>query len=162
MENSIIASFLKAKRKELKMTVLTVQEKLSEYGISVSGKTIYGWESGRRQPDAEIFVALCNIYGVSSFSEIGDTTSQYLQVDGGTVDAVRLTEEELQLVENFRHETPADQWLLGLLAFALRKDQPRRGDPIEILYEKVKSQDPDVPLFTTSASPGTSVGTDGT
>lgn len=65
---SDIATILKSRRKELKMTVKTVLDALHEHGIDVSDKTLYGWESGYRQPDADTFVVLCHIYEIESLS----------------------------------------------------------------------------------------------
>lgn len=45
-----IATVLKTKRKELGLSVKTVLERLNTYGIDISDKTLYGWESGYRQP----------------------------------------------------------------------------------------------------------------
>lgn len=61
--------FLKSKRKALGMSVKEVVDKLSEREIVVSDKTIYSWESGHRQPDADTFLALCDIYGVSNLND---------------------------------------------------------------------------------------------
>lgn len=67
---SNVAATLKAKRKELNMSVKSVLDALHVNGIEVSDKTIYGWESGHRQPDADTFVVLCQIYGIESLSNI--------------------------------------------------------------------------------------------
>lgn len=67
-----IASYLKGKRKELKMSVKDVLSELHTHGIDISDKTLYGWESGHRQPDADTFIILCQIYGIDSFSSIYD------------------------------------------------------------------------------------------
>lgn len=64
MGNTTTANFLKSKRKELKMSVNYVLERLEEYGIIISSKTLYGWESGNRSPTIDSFMALCRIYGV--------------------------------------------------------------------------------------------------
>lgn len=68
--SSNVAATLKAKRKELNMSVKSVLDALHVNGIEVSDKTIYGWESGHRQPDADTFVVLCQIYGIESLSNI--------------------------------------------------------------------------------------------
>ena len=65
---SDIASILKTRRKELKLTVKSVLDALHENGIDVSDKTLYGWESGYRQPDADTFIVLCSIYEIESLS----------------------------------------------------------------------------------------------
>ena len=64
------AGVLKAKRKELKLSVKYVIEQLRQYNIDISDKTLYSWESGHRQPDADSFLALCDVYGITSFKEI--------------------------------------------------------------------------------------------
>lgn len=64
-----IARMLKAKRKELGLSAKDVITQLKAYGISISDKTLYGWENAHRQPDADAFVALCHIYNIDSLSE---------------------------------------------------------------------------------------------
>lgn len=61
-----VSTLLKSKRKELKLTVKEVVDGLRLYGFTVAEKTVYGWESGNRQPDADTFLALCKIYGIKS------------------------------------------------------------------------------------------------
>jgi len=58
---------LKSKRKELKLSVKEVVNLLSQHQISIATKTLYGWENGTRQPDADTFLTLCKIYGIKSF-----------------------------------------------------------------------------------------------
>lgn len=71
--SSKIASILKSKRKELGISVKDVLECLQAHGISISDKTLYGWESGYRQPDANMLIALCQIYGIT-LEEISEDT----------------------------------------------------------------------------------------
>lgn len=68
--SNYVAGVLKAKRKELKLSVKYVIEQLRQYNIDISDKTLYSWESGHRQPDADSFLALCDVYGITSFKEI--------------------------------------------------------------------------------------------
>jgi len=63
-----LAQTLKARRKELGLSVKYVLERLNEYGINISDKTLYGWESGHRQPDSDTFLVLCRIYNIDSLS----------------------------------------------------------------------------------------------
>lgn len=72
---SNISATLKSKRKELNLSVKEVLDKLHARGIDVSDKTLYGWESGHRQPDADTFLVLCNIYGISSLSGMKEAPS---------------------------------------------------------------------------------------
>ncbi len=76
--NSNIALLLKSKRRERNLSVKEVRENLRNRGIDVSDKTIYGWESGHRQPDADTFVALCRIYQIESFSEVKESNGNEL------------------------------------------------------------------------------------
>ena len=62
-----IAALLKERRKARGLSVKDVQAFLLKQGISVSDKTIYGWESGHRQPDADTFLLLCRYYGIDTF-----------------------------------------------------------------------------------------------
>lgn len=61
-----IGELLKSYRKVSGFSVKETVQKLSERGIDVSEKTLYSWESGHRQPDADTFITLCLIYGVTS------------------------------------------------------------------------------------------------
>lgn len=57
-----IASVLKQLRKTSQQTASDVIEKLKEHKINISVKTLYGYESGLSMPNANVFVALCQIY----------------------------------------------------------------------------------------------------
>ena len=70
MSREAIASVLKAKRKETDLSVEFVVSALSEkYNIQISAKTLYSYESGHRQPDADTLLALCKIYGIKDIFE---------------------------------------------------------------------------------------------
>ena len=64
-----VSRLIKSKRKELDYSVKDVVSKLSKRGIDVSEKTVYGWESGHRQPDADTFLILCDIYQITNLSD---------------------------------------------------------------------------------------------
>lgn len=90
-----IASTLKKKRKELGMSVNELLTHLKEAGIVVSNKTVYGWESGHRQPDADTFIVLCRILGIESFDETEKSPSAEESAPG---DQVTLEESNRLLV----------------------------------------------------------------
>lgn len=69
MKNENIAKALKFYRKQNKLSVSSVAELLSEEQIVVAEKTIYGWESGQTQPDADILLKLCKIYKIDNILE---------------------------------------------------------------------------------------------
>lgn len=56
-----MATVLKHYRLRANMTVYEVGEKVGK-----SGKTVDAWEHGRGQPDADMLLKLCSIYGVPS------------------------------------------------------------------------------------------------
>lgn len=62
MSKSAIAKFLKQLRIISGMSVDEVVGKLQKYGINISTKTLYGYESGVSMLNADVFVALCRIY----------------------------------------------------------------------------------------------------
>lgn len=75
---SLIAPVLKEKRKQLGLSVRTVAAQLHRWGIEVSEKTVYSWESGHRQPDADTLLALCRIYKIQSLSTFfSEETSEF-------------------------------------------------------------------------------------
>ena len=53
MKNQKIAAVLKQYRKLNEYSVNEVAIKLQTYSLKVAPKTIYGWESGQSQPDAD-------------------------------------------------------------------------------------------------------------
>lgn len=66
MSRERIAQVLKEKRKIKKMSVEEVSGILkSMHGIDISAKTLYSYETGHRQPDADLLMALCDIYGIT-------------------------------------------------------------------------------------------------
>lgn len=46
-----------------------VVEKLKKYGLDISDKTIYGYEVGRTSANADMFLALCEIYEIDDILE---------------------------------------------------------------------------------------------
>ena len=64
MKNPLIAERLKFYRKKNNLSVEQVSALLSEIQ-PVAPKTIYGWESGHTQPDADTLYSLLVLYNVS-------------------------------------------------------------------------------------------------
>lgn len=66
MSRERVAQVLKEKRKIKKLSVEEVSNDLKAFhGIDISSKTLYSYETGHRQPDADTLMALCDIYGVT-------------------------------------------------------------------------------------------------
>jgi transcriptional regulator with XRE-family HTH domain len=57
-----IGNGLRKQRENSGYTVKQVIEALERRGISISEKTLYGWESGHRMPDGDMLLTLCEIY----------------------------------------------------------------------------------------------------
>ncbi len=83
-----IASILKQLRKTSRLSAKETAKQLQEYGINISSKTIYGYESGLSMPNANVFVALCKIYRCDNPMNMFETTSY--------------TPEEITFLKDFR------------------------------------------------------------
>jgi len=59
-----IGNTLATLRKAKKFMQKDVAAKLSGFGINISAKTIHNWEKGLAMPNAQQFLALCDILGV--------------------------------------------------------------------------------------------------
>lgn len=90
-----IAATLKTLRKKAGISVKDVAR---EFGINPN--TVYAWEGGQNQPDAETLLKLCNLYhaDISDFYGSEPTT---LSIES------QLSAEEADLLELFRGATPA-------------------------------------------------------
>lgn len=69
MKNPNIAKVLKEYRKQNHYSVEDVVFKLEEQNLPFATKTIYGWESGQTQPDADTLLVLCKIYKIDNILE---------------------------------------------------------------------------------------------
>lgn len=69
MKNPKISQVLKAYRKQNKYSVNDVVLKLEKNHLPVAPKTVYGWESGQTQPDADTLLVLCKIYKIDNILE---------------------------------------------------------------------------------------------
>lgn len=82
MTKESISFTLRKLRDREKLSVKEVQENLLKFGISVSIKTIYGWESGKRLPDADTFLTLCDIYNSEDvLKDFGYKTNNLVDVN---------------------------------------------------------------------------------
>lgn len=66
MKNPNISRMLKYYRKLNHLSVQDVSNYLSEQGNPAAVKTIYGWESGQTQPDADTLMHLCKLYRIDN------------------------------------------------------------------------------------------------
>ena len=94
MKNPNIACMLKAYRKLNHYSVDDIVLKLESHNLSVASKTIYGWESGQTQPDADTLLLLCEIY------HIDDILGTFGYRDSH--EKLILSEEERELIQHYR------------------------------------------------------------
>lgn len=67
MNNPNLGRMLRYYRKANSFSVQQVVSKMkNEYEISLSPKTIYGWESGQNQPSADNLLVLCKMYKINN------------------------------------------------------------------------------------------------
>lgn len=77
----MIAKVLKEYRKRNDYSVRDVAKLLEERSLCVAEKTIYGWESGQTQPDADTLLILCDIYNIDDIlSTFGYTRGEPFQI----------------------------------------------------------------------------------
>lgn len=98
MKNINISKVLKFYRKQNKLSVTNVSDLLKSNNLSVAPKTIYGWESGQTQPDADTLLLLCKIYGIENILNTFGYESE-------KSNPIILTEFEENLIMRYR-ETP--------------------------------------------------------
>lgn len=108
MKNKQIAKVLKTYRKQNQYSINDVAMFLKEKDIKVAPKTIYGWESGQAQPDADTLLVLCEIYNIT------DILATFGYVEKGTFP---LTTLEKELVIQFRKHPPLQDAVRKLLDF---------------------------------------------
>ncbi|NLK38549.1 MAG: helix-turn-helix transcriptional regulator [Epulopiscium sp.] len=73
MSKEYVAKVLKEKRREAGYSVKDISEIFQK-----SIKTIYSWENGQGQPDADTLISLCYLYGIKSFDELDETKREQL------------------------------------------------------------------------------------
>ena len=69
MKNALIAKALKKYRTTNNLSVKEVTDLLEQRGGKTSDTSVYAWECGRTQPDADTLLMLCSIYNVDNVLE---------------------------------------------------------------------------------------------
>lgn len=96
MKNPRISAMLKYYRRLNELTVQDVSDYLEKKGTPAAVKTIYGWESGQTQPNADTLMYLCNLYHIDDVL----TTFGYTAPDPAR--PIRLTAHEKELILAYR------------------------------------------------------------
>ncbi|HJD23724.1 MAG TPA: helix-turn-helix domain-containing protein [Firmicutes bacterium] len=90
-----VAERLKKYRKTAGYSVKETVRMLGERGIAISDKTLYSWESGHRQPDAETFLSLCLVYGAAPLDDIEKRPETKAPEASGSATAMQIRAEIL-------------------------------------------------------------------
>lgn len=89
----MIAKVLKEYRKKNQYSVKDVASMLENHSLTVAEKTIYGWESGQTQPDADTLLILCEIYNINDIlGTFGYSTGE----------SFHITRHEQELILSYR------------------------------------------------------------
>ena len=81
-------------RKLNKLSVRDVSGILKEKSLNVAEKTIYGWESGQTQPNADTLLMLCEIYNIENILGTFGYTDE---------EPINLTSHEVKLIKQYRN-----------------------------------------------------------
>ena len=96
-----IANVLKKYRHKSGLSTKEVTDRLGHNGIKVSPKTLYGWEIGHSQPDANTLLLLCDIYDIDDIMlAFGYDRSEKLPLEARMPERAKLLEKIEQLDEN--------------------------------------------------------------
>lgn len=106
MKNNNIAKVLKEYRKRNDLSVREVSSLLEEKELAVAEKTIYGWENGQSQPDADTLLILCDIYKIEN---ILGTFGYKNDKD------MHISRKETLLIEQFRKHPEMQNAVMKLL-----------------------------------------------
>jgi SOS-response transcriptional repressor LexA len=136
-----ISTILKQKRNQAGLSVNDVVEKLEERGIQVSNKTIYGWESGQRQPESSILIELCGIYGIRYINEFTDDNSEPW-----------LSSDEQKIINEYRQLSGAGKTMLAGTANNLVRYEKNLME--QVVDEQAATREL-MPVYLSGAAAGT-------
>jgi transcriptional regulator with XRE-family HTH domain len=110
-----IAKVLREFRQRTGLSAKEITDQLGLQDIKISPKTLYGWESGHSQPNADTLLLLCDIYGFEDIMKaFGYGNAQERQTETKTPEKDELHKEVDQLDENRCKHVSA--FIKGLLA----------------------------------------------
>lgn len=93
MDKKIIGNKLRQGRKNKNMSVKEVAKAFEQHH-PISEKTIYGWENGNTQPDADTFLFLCGLY---EFDNVMETFDYRIEEE-----PIVFTATEKELIKSYR------------------------------------------------------------
>ncbi len=156
-----IGNKLRELREKSNLTVKDVINELKKFDITISEKTLYGYESGKNSTNADMFLALCQIYNCKNV--IGEFSD--------SADEILFTNDEWNIIEKIRKIDDYGRETIGMILDreAARSSQIKRLEsrPIstperivqyfqkvsagsgELIYEDISEQItiPDIPKY---------------
>lgn len=122
---------LKELRKSRSLTAKDVSTILKDMGYSISDKTLSGYENGIRMPNADVFMALCQIYKCKNILEM----FSFVEADYSIP-----TDEEWIIIEHYRK---LNQHGKEIVDFVLSKEYENSISTSEIKEAKVYNMYPE-------------------
>lgn len=121
MKNPLISERLKYYRKKCHLSVKNVAQTLSTNDVPVAPKTVYGWESGHTQPDADTLMRLCDLY------HIDDVLEAFGYRHEDTPPHLSLNRYEKEIIRQFRRHPEMHQAVHRML-YMEESDVPEYPD----------------------------------
>ena len=117
-----IAAALRSGRAKSGMSVQEILTELKKYGIEISDKTLYNYETGYRQPNADTLLVLFGIYKINDvFGALGYSSHDQT-----------LTVDETQLIDNYRKLSPeGKQYINTTMAIVAQTYASNNNAPYE-------------------------------
>lgn len=125
-----IGEQLKKLREHNDLTRKEAADKLREIGIEISDKTLYGYESGRNTPNADMFLALCKIYKCNNV----------MKTFSDSVDDVLFTNSEWEIITKYRDLDPHGKEMVDIV---LTKEHERCENAAKSHENAAKNAAPD-------------------
>lgn len=108
-----LGNTLKELRKKENLTAKDVSAKLKDMGYAISDKTLSGYENGIRMPNADVFMALCQIYNCKNILQM----FSFVKADYSIP-----TDDEWDIIEKYRI---LDRHGKEIIDFVLKKEAER-------------------------------------
>ena len=109
--------------------------------IGKSGKTVSAWENGRGQPDADMLLTLCGVYGIKSISDLYGENPLTEAFD-------KLTPHEQQVINAYRDKPEMQKAVDTLLGIDIKPPEGKtlgeemKDDAEDILESLREAQEP--------------------
>ena len=108
-----IAKLLKYYRERADLTIREVSALIGK-----SNQTVSAWENGRGQPDADMFLKLCDVYHVESVAVFFGQETRHTEKK-----IIELTDDESRILELYRNATAAGREAAEVVLMGYQKPE---------------------------------------